>query len=162
MISRSRPSTRSTLRHCPSRPLRAFFSVLRSPMSSQKTVCNTAGDHAALSISPDTKRNCCRRRGAQVTPSSIIHTDHQTSEGSVRVVSCVTDPVSTGRATQPRHPITGPATQPETGRLTQLSGVGESRILAIPREFSVIALLTTNCRYKQTFTTKRRSESPLV
>jgi len=81
---------------------------------------------------------------------------------SARLGSCVTGPVLSGRATQPRHRITGPLAQPETGRLTQPCGVGESDILAFPRQVVRPSFPSTNCRDRQTFNTKRRSESPSV
>jgi len=81
---------------------------------------------------------------------------------SARLGSCVTGPVFTGRATRPRHRITGPLAQPETGRLTQPCGVEESDILAFPRQVVRPSFLPTNCRDRQTFNTKRRLESPSV
>jgi len=161
MISNSCSSTGSVRRRHLWRPLHAPFFMSHRPMSSPRTVDNAVRSRAASS-SPDPKRSSCRRRGVLVNRPAITSFDHRTSTTSARVVSCVTGPVFTGRATQPKHRITGPATQPETGHLTQLGRVGESDFLAFPREFFQPASSSTNCKDRQTFTTKRRSESPCV
>jgi len=95
---------------------------------------------------------------------AIRHQRQGTAHGrdSAHVGSCVTGPVFTGRVTQPRHRITGPLTQRETGPLTQPCGVGESDILAFPGQVVRPSFPSTNCRDRQTFNTKRRSESPSV
>jgi len=113
----------------------------------------------------DTGRRTCLSTLPRCSTWRVIRHQRQATahdRDSARLGSCVTGPVFTGRPTQPRHWITGPLAQPETGRLTQPCGVGESEILAFPCESLQLAFLPTNCTDRQTSTTKRRSESPSV
>jgi hypothetical protein len=114
------------------------------------------------SASIDETRNRSRSGGVPFNTSSRTGIFRHASSTFLPLVSCVTGPVLTGRATQPKHRITGHATQPETGRLTQLGGGEESKHSAFVSDFPRRDFLPTNCSNIQTTFTMRRSESPSV
>ena len=96
--------------------------------------CGTVYHIALHALSTSKNQSHRRKRGVMISEMATMRFRHSSST-SVRPKSCVTGPVFTGQATQPSHQLTGRATQPRTGHLTQFSERGESLFLASSTEF---------------------------